>query len=145
MKRSLKKYDDYLFRLKTLAKALKITIHWRTEPSDGVYQASKRRIIIDPDLTDTETLATLLHELGHVIDDSSLDTRTSTIVGESYSVIYTDIYTAEDVDIVSKTEIRAWNYGAAIAKTLMIPMGKWYDGIAKEAIKAYKKLIKEAK
>ncbi len=144
MRRQLKNYDLYLNKIKALSQALGIKIEWRTDPSDGTWLPQHRKIRIDPDLTDTETIATLLHEFGHIIDDSSLDDKTLGKLGKSYSVIYTDVYTTKDVDVVAATEIRAWNYGCAIAKNLGINRGKWYDKMAKEAIKNYKQLERKA-
>ncbi len=139
------KYEDYLFKIKILAKALQVNVEWRTNPSDGSWLPSRRAIVIDPDLSETETLSTLLHELGHVIDDSVMREKNAAVVAKSYAVVYTKHYSTNDVSVVVAAEIRAWNYGAAIAKNLGIRTGKWYDKFAREELSYYKKLSKGAK
>lgn len=139
-RKALKKYESYLFDIKTFAKALKIKLEWKSTSSDGEYLPSKRKIKIDPDMSEADTISTLLHELGHVLDEMSLDEKTANKIGKSYGVIYTDCYSTKDVDIVAAAEIRAWNYGRAIGKNLGIRIGKWYDLAARQAIRDYKKL-----
>lgn len=141
---TLKNYDRYLLKIKSLAKVLSIKIVWQTTPSDGMWQPHKRRIIIDPDLTESETISTLLHEFGHIIDDYSLDEKTHKKLYKAYSSIYTDFFSEESVIMVALTEGRAWNYGAAIAKNLGIKLGKWYHRETIKGVRGYRNLMRKA-
>lgn len=141
---SLLLYDEYVNKIEVLAKALRIKIEWTPYPSDGAWLATRRMIKIDPDLSHVDTLATLLHELGHAVDDSVVLKKDMAIVGAAYGTIYTEFYSSKDVTLVVLSEIRAWNYGAALAKILGINVGKWYTKIRVKAIRDYKKLHKGA-
>ena len=137
--RNLKNYLLYLEKIETYAQVLDIKIEHKTEPSDGVYIPTRRTIRIDPDLDESSDIATLLHELGHAIDDhfshGGIDPKTEA----AYRVVYNGNPSEAQLKLVVEAEKLAWLNGRKIAKALRIPLGKWYDDEEKDAIRLYKK------
>ena len=141
LRTQLKNYIEYLQKLELYMEVLNIKLEYKEYPEDGCFLPQARKIILDPDLTETNTLGTLLHELGHVLDDSVL---AGNPISEKITAIYKKIYKEEvteaQLGVVIACEKRAWGYGRAIARQLKIPLGKWYNIIENEAIKDYKKV-----
>jgi hypothetical protein len=63
----LKHYTRYVNSLHKFAYMLGIKIVYEGD-EDGVYVPSRNLIRISPDLSQTEEVASLIHELGHVVD-----------------------------------------------------------------------------
>jgi hypothetical protein len=139
MRHKLKNYQLYLQRIELYAQVLDVGIEYRVHPQDGAFVPTRRKVVIDPDLSETDTLATLLHELGHFLDDTILrDNPSMGKLSEAYYAVYGDKYTNSQLEIVVKCEERAWDYGEVIAKQLKIKLGKWYTDNKKDAIRSYR-------
>lgn len=142
MGRPLKRYDDYLDKLKLYAEACEITIEYKSVDGDGVYVPSRRKIVLDPDLPESTEIATLLHEIGHSMDDTLINKRTEKVMDRAYKAFYDQSASKKQVEKVVECEKRAWIYGRSIAKKLRIPLGKWYDYEEKSALEGYVSWLK---
>lgn len=132
----LKHYTRYVNSLHKFAYMLGIKIVYEGD-EDGVYVPSRNLIRISPDLSQTEEVASLIHELGHVIDFLFMPRNINTEL--AYSKIYKYKVSKNEIKLVVKSEKLAWNLGRIIARILGIPLGKWYTLQEKESIKGYKK------
>ena len=134
-----KNYIKYRKVLTSYAKAIKIRIVYAPDAGDGSYIPARRKIRIDPDLTESSQIATILHELGHVLDDAVVPPgNVRNKIQAAYGRIYTKNFTKQQRQVVLRCEKRAWNYGRAIASILNIKLGQWYDKEEKEALDAYR-------
>jgi len=136
--RKLKNYDRYLQSLEMYIKASGLTIKYATQPGDGSYSLKFRRITVDPDLTETEELAVILHELGHSLDDLMVNKSTERALTAAYTASELNSATKEQRRRVLRCEKRAWKYARATAKKLNIPLGVWFDNIQAACLKDYK-------
>lgn len=137
--RDLKQYDSYLVRLLTFAKAMDIKIVFTEVDGYGAWVPTSKTIKIDDDMSQSDTIGTFLHELGHSLDDLISNSRSKeNKIDEAYIAVYNDLCTKMQLSTVVDFEKRAWKLGRDIAKRLKIRLGAWYDLQEKEAIKAYK-------
>lgn len=138
--RKLKNFDVYLQKIETYTKASKLRIEYKdTLSCGGEFTPYRRLITVEDNLPDSETLATLLHELGHSIDDSLFNQGVEQKVSRAYIAEYKDRSTPKQKKLVLDCENRAWAFGRSIAKRLKIPLGKWYDKVRAYNLKSYKK------
>lgn len=139
--RSLKNYDKYLQKLELYAKAIKFKILYVKYDGDGAYIPSKRLIKIDEDLSESDIIGTLLHELGHVADSHSfLSNGASNNLEKAYTATYKKKNpTNKQIKLVLECEKRAWKEAETIAKLLKIKLGKWYYKGKQEALNSYRK------
>lgn len=137
MCRSLPKYDEYLKRLETFAKALGIKIEYAPEDGEGSFSPAHKKIRIDPDLGPSDEVATILHELGHAVDDMLIDDKVYALLDQAYSLVYEDKVSKKQQALVMNCEKRAWQYGRSIAKQLKIRLGKWYTSVERECLRRY--------
>lgn len=137
--RTLKKYTDYIALLLTYAEASGIKVKYKEEPCDGVYDHNTNTITIDEDLEESAEIATLLHELGHAIDNKLMLSRMSDPVWKCYDRVYESQHSQEDLEIVMEAEKQAWQNGRVIAKRLKIQLGAWYSYEQKTALTNYRK------
>ena len=145
--RNLKNFDKYLQKLELYAKAIKVKLVSRDlDGCGGSYAPWNRMLKVDHDIEGSSLIATILHELGHEMDDSlreDLDKKMYSKIMSCYVAVYSDKHTEEQLALVIECESRAWDYGKVIAKKLKIPLGKWYTNEAKECVAAYKDTKKE--
>lgn len=138
--RKLKNFERYKDKVLLYAEALHITMEFREYAQDGVWYPSKNKIVIDPDMTNTEELATILHELGHATDDVLMEpSRARTKLEVAYGAVYAKTHNQAQLDLVVGCEKQAWSNGRKIATQMKIKLGKWYDEEEKIAIRDYKK------
>lgn len=135
----LKNHDRYLQRLEQYAEASGLAIKYADEPCEGAFIPSRNYIRIDPSLADAAEIATILHELGHSIDDTLVNPETCQKLEAAYRQVYGKKCTKRQSALVIECEERAWKFGRALAKKLRIPLGKWYDKQEKEALEAYRR------
>lgn len=136
--RKLKNYDEYLQKVKMFAKVIDVKIRRKHIASDGEYVPSLRSINIDKELTNSNEIAALLHELGHSQDDTLLNKTYYAKLNKAYIAVYKRKETPAQLDLVIECEERAWLYARSVAKQLRIPLGKWFDNYKKLCIKNYK-------
>ncbi len=138
-KGTLKHYDRYIASITNFASALDIEIVYKPYDDSAAWFPGTSKIIMDDNVSQTEEVASLLHELGHAVSDL-FDTPDADIkaIEKAYGVIYKDAQvSAKNLSVVLATEHRAWNTGREIAKRLKIRLGKWYTDIEQECIEAY--------
>lgn len=133
----LKNYRLYVKAIQLYAKAIHIKLEFSAYDGDGAYVPSKRLIRVDPELSEAPTVAVLLHELGHALDDTLMSKKRFREVDRAYRNVDTPRYKKHKKAIL-RTERRAWEYGKIIAKILGISLGKWYDNARDLRLKAYK-------
>lgn len=136
---NLKHYTEYLDLLLIYAKVNGVSIDFSAKNEECVWIPSSRKIKIDPDMSEAEEIASLLHELGHVIDDAFEMSKSYNELHEAYLCIYTNKFTKKQKRLVLKAERLAWANGRKIAKLLKIRLGKWYTDVQKISINSYKK------
>lgn len=137
---SLKHVDSYRRRLLNFAKAIGIQVIYTAGTDDGAYIPSKNKIKIGDNFSDSTEIATLLHELGHVISDIGIDQKEHKVQDGAYRVIYTEKYTQRHLEVVLACEKKAWCIGRNIASALKIKLGSWYLKEEKAALKSYRRL-----
>lgn len=137
--RDLKHYDKYLDILQIYAKVIGIKIQFTNYEQDGCWIPSARKVKIDPNMSQMDEISTILHELGHAIDDAFEMSGGQGPLDEAYIAMYAEKATKPQKKLVIKAERKAWENGRVIAKLLGIRLGKWYTDIAKQAIDDYKK------
>jgi len=137
MGRKLPKYEEYLEKLVRYCEATELSVEHKEYEGDGAYMPNRRTIVIDRDLDESTEIATLLHEIGHSMDDSLKDPKTLKKYDKAYTAFYKNEATDKQKKIVLECETKAWEYGRGIAKKLRIKLGKWYDVEQESALKDY--------
>src|SRR5271166_38033 len=134
--RKLKHYIKYVQDIKALAKHMGIKIKF-SEAEDfdgeGVYNPNRRTITIGVmDVSQSEVVALLLHEMGHALDDFICPFSFQKKLSRAYIAEYLERSTRKQNKIVVKCEKRAWKYGKALSQCLGIRRGKWFKAKRKE-------------
>lgn len=136
--RALKRYSDFIDKITAYAEAVGIKIEYSQRDAEGSYTPSRRVVNVNPDLTDSEEIAVLLHEFGHFLDNTLLDLDGDHPLEIAYRNTYKGTASLLESILVIECENRAWDYGRVIAKKLRIPLGKWYDEVREECLEGYK-------
>lgn len=131
----LKHYRIYIKRLHRFAAAIGVTIQYGDY--EDIWVPSRRKIKIDDAVSNGTVLASLLHELGHALDDM-VCSQTTEKTDNAYKAFYADKATKKQKSLVLQFEKRGWAYGREIASRLNIRLGKWFDDEEKTAIKSYR-------
>lgn len=134
---TLKNYKKYKTKLLAYAKVVNLKVEFKEESSDGVYIPSRSKIRVDDLLEESEEIATLLHELGHALDDKLDIEAFPKSLERAYKQVYTGKPSKPQLNMVVECEKTAWNLGRVIAKKLRIKLGKWYDHHEAYALKSY--------
>lgn len=135
--RKLANYDLYITNIQLYIRASKLKLKYK-EVNMGAYIPSRNLIVIDTDLTDSEEIAIILHELGHALDHVLINKTDFDICEKAYAAVYAEKYTGKQKREVLKRERTAWKYGEAIAKMLRIPLGSWYYACRKVCLDDYR-------
>lgn len=140
MRTHIKHYEKYLMSLMLFAAGLKYKIEWKDKlPCGGILVPKYRVIYILASLPPTEKIATLLHELGHAIDDNFFNFKEENLVDTAYKKTYSNKkVNSKYHKIVMKCEKAAWNNGRNIAAMLGIRLGLWYTEIELQSLETYK-------
>jgi hypothetical protein len=142
--RKLKYFKEYCQRLDLYAKANGITICYTSDQdSEGEWIPRSRKINLDPDQDESSFICTVLHELGHALDDMALEAHKFKRLTQIYSGFYEGQATPKQIKEVVECEIRAWNLGRSVAKALKIRLGAWYDKEQQYYIKDYRSHIRK--
>lgn len=132
-------YKRYKRALITFAKGLRISIVYGNTDSDGVYMPSRRKVVIADDMEEADEIATILHELGHALDDMMGFYLDMESINNAYKKVYSNKKaTYRERRIVIMCETAAWRNGRALAKQLKIRTGKWYDDTEAFCLKDYR-------
>ncbi len=140
---NLKHYEIYMQILENYAKGLRIKITYSPRNDLGVYSSTTRRIGLDSELSQSWEVATLLHELGHCIDDASQPEDALPNVWDAYRAVYSGDFKAKHKKLVVECEKRAWQCGRGLAKKLGIKLGKWYTDVEQECLQDYLEVKRE--
>lgn len=135
--RPLPNYDAYQAKILAYAEACEIKVQYRDQPGDGAYIPTLRKIAIDKDLPESTEIATLLHELGHAMDETLLDKRVAKRLNRLYMRVYTVKLSKARLGEIIDCERRAWALGRSVAKSLRIPLGKWFEREEQDALAQY--------
>lgn len=135
----LKKYEAYIDRLSFYACALNIDITYSDSiEHDGFYNDATKRITLCEGLDDSSEVATLIHELGHAVDDTFRPSPRS--LDRAYQKDFTNTpLTRRQKAMILACERSAWRSGRVIAKRLKIPLGKWFDDEEAESMRIYRR------
>lgn len=137
----LPNYNKYIKKLKNFAKLCSIHLVFEEEEFMGEYAPTRRRIKISPDMNKTETLATVLHEFGHFMDDSKNPARwTKNHHYHGYSKIQQETreMSIHQKEHVWEAELEAWKNARALAAMLKIPLGKWFYDEEIKSLNSYR-------
>lgn len=126
----LKNYGLYRKKIGAYCKATNLKIKWVKELEHyGEYDPNKRTILISRKQTQSEVITTLLHEIGHFVDD----TRNPDRFAMKYHYYGYDrlekeftTLTVNQKEAVWKCELSAWKNARALARQLGIPLGQWF-------------------
>lgn len=135
---NLKHYKKYLKSLVKFANAIGLKVEFKPEAGDGVYLASYRKIRIDDDMTQAETISTLLHEIGHALDDFVSGDLGDIKVHKAYHAMYYGKPTKKQRAHVVRCEKKAWDNGVSVALHLKIRLGAWYFNHMHASINSYR-------
>lgn len=138
--RPLKNFEDYMDKLRRYAKGCGIKIVYTDCPGDGQYNPQLRQVKLDKDLPESTEVATLLHELGHSLDESLSNKRIIGFYDKAYLAFYSSKGTKKQKLAVLACERRAWVFARAIARNLQIRLGKWFELEQREALRGYKEM-----
>lgn len=126
----LRNYKIYLKKIKAQCRLMGLKIKWVKDMSCyGEYNPNKRTITIARNQSESEKISTLLHEMGHFIDDTRNPNRFAMKyhfhgygkLEKEYAVL-----TVNQKDAVMRAEMSAWKNARALARQLKIPLGKWF-------------------
>lgn len=137
--RKLKNCQEYLRRLMLFAEATGVKVEYGDIDSEGVWMPASNKIKLDNDLSSSDLIASLLHELGHSVDDM-IDTESAyqNRLYKAYNKIYVSKASKKQKYLVIECEQRAWNNAREIAKRLKIRLGKWFDDAEKYCLDCYR-------
>lgn len=138
LEQDLKHYGKYLRKLTAFANSLGLKVIYRSEQSDGLFVPSKRKVVIDRELGEANTIAVFLHELGHAVQHY-FGTYHYKDVGKLHKAYESNKPTRSQVKLRTAYEREAWENGALVAQALNIRLGTWYDNIAKYYLKSFRR------
>lgn len=126
----LKNYRIYKKKILALCRTMNLKVKWvKNLEHFGEYDPNKRTILIDGTYSESEVISTLLHEIGHFIDDTRNPNRFQMKhhyhgydkLEKEYSTL-----TVNQKEAVMRAEMSAWKNARALARQLNIPLGKWF-------------------
>lgn len=135
----LKHYKKYVKKIELFAFAIGVKIIRCESDDDGIWLPWTRVVKISENMSEAEEIATLLHELGHAIDDIITPSgRYAQSTYRAYRALYKNKQTKRQLKIVLAAEKKAWKYGRDIANRLRIRLGRWYNTIEEDSLESYK-------
>lgn len=137
LEQNLKHYNKHKKKIHTFASALGIKIVPKPYAEDGAFSAARRLVEIDSQLGEANTIAVLLHELGHAIQyyfGTEFNVRR---VDEAYRTTEKTV-TKSQRDLLVRYETEAWNCGECIASALNIDLGVWFFEIKRYYLNHYR-------
>lgn len=137
MRHQLKHYEKYVKTIRSYARGMQIKVILE-EGDNGASSPTRKYIKVGVDQSETGVIATLLHELGHMHDFTLVRRRSVNALMKYHDLLDKGKIRQVQLRRIVKGEERAWAYGKIIAKMLGIPIGKWYDEHARDAIRTYR-------
>lgn len=134
---NLKHYDKYLNKLTVFANSLGYYVVYRLEESDGLFVPSNRRIVLDKELSEANTVAVFLHELGHAFQHYFKHIKKAEYARLERAYTAKRPTKAQE-KLTLAYEKEAWEIGKLIAAVLKIKLGTWYDEIARYYVTSHK-------
>jgi hypothetical protein len=138
-RQTLKHYDLYLKKIRLYCQTVRTKIEFCNVDGDGAWVPARRLIRVDPELTEPHIIAVLLHELGHLLDDTLMTKAKFREIDKAYGKLYSTRPAPNRKKTIYRTEVRAWEYGRVVAKILGIRLGLWYNNVRADCLKGYKK------
>lgn len=141
--RKLKNKALYISKLKHAAKSLRVKVQFRDYPEHlGRWNPNKRCITVHYAQSDSALISTVLHELGHAIDDMFVEhtRREHDAINTAYKMLNNNRASSKHKRLIVACETRAWKIAASLAKALGIKIGPWFYKDAKQALKTYAKI-----
>ena len=137
----LRNYKIYMKQIKAFAKLCNIRITFvKNMPECGEYRPNRREVLVDKDLPEAVKISTLLHELGHFMDDlrNPLNNFANRFHNDGRNAIDQERHlTMLQKKRILKTEKEAWKNARALASQLSIPLGKWFYQDEKSSLNSY--------
>lgn len=129
-----------LAKLTSLARCLRYKVIIKNTSEGARFSELSRRIYLDDDDSDPELVATLLHEIGHILDLTLNYKDYTEELDVAYERFYDEKANKKQKRMVLSSEKRAWAVGKKIAKQLKIPLGKWFDDEQKVCLDSYRSI-----
>lgn len=137
----LRNYNLYMKKIKAFARLCNVRITFvKNLPESGEYRPLRREVIIDRNLDQAAKLSTLLHELGHFMDDlrNPFNNFANRFHNDGRTAIDQERHlTMNQKKKILKTEKEAWKNARALASQLNIPLGKWFNQDEKSSLNSY--------
>lgn len=134
----LKHYNTYYNKILDYCKIINVDVYFQTGLNNAMFITKGRKIYIDPEFTESDKIAVLLHELGHFLDDTinnkkfdKLYERASKKMDKNISLNFNEF------NCIMTCELNAWKLGIVIAKKLKIPLGLWYKKTSEKYLASY--------
>lgn len=133
---NIKNYNIYLNKLLDYCKLVNVVVYDAKLKNDkddsyftGEYRTRGRVIKLEESLTQKETLAVLLHEIGHFIDEMFDPEKANhkNLLSAYQKFFSNKPMTHKQKLLIIDCETTAWNYGRVLAKKLKIPVGDWFE------------------
>lgn len=128
---TIKNYTTYYNKLLAYAELCGVKVYFAELKDNeqgkdmGEYLYKNRSINLNKKMTEKETLAVLLHELGHFMDDKINPKSRST--ERAYEKLNNNKkLTPHQRELIIRCERVAWEYGEGLAKKFKIPLGSWF-------------------
>lgn len=138
----LKNYQLYLKKVKAYARLCEVSIIFKKEvDGTGEYRPGRREVAIERGLGQSAIISTLLHELGHFMDDLRNPTNNfaNRFHNDGRTAIEKELYlTQRQKNQVLKLEKEAWKNAEALARQLKIPMGRWFYQDKESSLNSYR-------
>lgn len=137
----MNKNNIYFNRLIDFARSLQINIFYKNNVNIGYFLPNKKEIIIDPKLTLDQQIFSILHELGHHLDDVENNYKYDDIYGKANKKVEKELsLSIREYNVLNECEIRAWKKGEIIAKLLDIRLNKGYSIFKKSCLSGYRRV-----
>lgn len=139
---NLKNYNIYMRKIRRFASMCNVDIEFKSNVDGfGEYSPHQRKVVVDRSLSRCERITTILHELGHFMDDSKNPDRwNNNHHYYGYDKIENSIkeMSMNQKVVVWECELEAWRNARSLAKMIQIPLGKWFDRDEISSLNSYR-------
>ena len=138
---TMKHFDRHLKRLRAVMDGLRFRLEFKPGVEDEMLW-SRRVIRIDSEREDSEIIATLLHEIGHVIAFMHYGKQGARESVHIDVIFHKGKPTRRQTAKIIEQEEDAWRAGEQLAFLMDIPLGSWYAETRAECLKSYREYLK---